>query len=148
MVDTFLGSLVQSRCREGGTLQTNNTVVWSHCLSHTGPVPTHGAYALAAHTAQALGCSAGNRPRPALVCIHRPGPSHSGQALRYSSEVHTQLGLRFVPFPSLSSSGDEVFGKHSRCNLLPPPCLLFGFLGAQPAHLLRQMLTVQNPKKP
>ena len=30
---------------------------------------------------------------------------------------------------------------------MPPPSLLLGFLGVQPAHLLRQMLTVQNPKK-
>ena len=29
MVDTFLGSLVQSRCGEGRTLQTNNTGGWS-----------------------------------------------------------------------------------------------------------------------
>ena len=36
----FLGSLVQSRCGEGGTLQTNNTGVCSQCLSHTGPAPT------------------------------------------------------------------------------------------------------------
>ena len=36
---TFLGSLVQSCFREGGTLQTNNTGVCSQCLSHTGPAP-------------------------------------------------------------------------------------------------------------
>ena len=40
----FLGSLVQSRCGEGGMLQTNNTGVCSQCLSHTGPAPTHGAH--------------------------------------------------------------------------------------------------------
>ena len=33
----FLGSLVQSRCGEGGTLQKNNTGVCLQCLSHTGP---------------------------------------------------------------------------------------------------------------
>ena len=32
----FLGSLVQSHCGEGGTLQTNNTGVCSQCLGHTG----------------------------------------------------------------------------------------------------------------
>ena len=56
----ILGSLVQSRCGKGGTLQTNNTGVCSQCLSHTGPVLTHGTCALPAHTAQALGCSTGN----------------------------------------------------------------------------------------
>ena len=81
VVDTFfffLGSLVQSHCGEGGTLQTNNTSVCSQCLSHIGPAPTHGACALPAHTAQALGCSARNRLRPALSCMHLPGLSRSG----------------------------------------------------------------------
>ena len=43
-----LGSLVQSRYREGGTLQTNNTGVCSQCLSHTGSAPVHGACSLPA----------------------------------------------------------------------------------------------------
>ena len=33
---TFLGSVVQSCCGEGGKLQTNNTGVCSQCLGHTG----------------------------------------------------------------------------------------------------------------
>ena len=68
------------------------------------------------------------------------------QVLRYSTKAQNQLGLHFVPFPGLSSSGDQVFGEHSRCNLSPPLPLLLGFLGVQLAHLLRQMMTVQNPK--
>ena len=35
----FLGSLVQSRCGEGGMLQTNNTVLCTQCLSPAGPAP-------------------------------------------------------------------------------------------------------------
>ena len=61
--------------------------------------------------------------------------------------MQTKLGLRFVPFPGPSSSGDEVFGERGRCDLLPSPSLPLSFLGVQLAHLLRQMLTVQNPKK-
>ena len=80
-MDTFLGSLVQSCFGEGGTLQTNNTGMCLQCLGHTGFAPPHGMCALPAHTAQALGCSAGNCPRPALGFIHVPGLSHSGQAL-------------------------------------------------------------------
>ena len=57
------------------------------------------------------------------------------------------MGLHFVPFPALSSSGDEVFGEHGHCNLSPLPSLLLGFLGVQPVHLLRRMMIVQNPKK-
>ena len=93
------------------------------------------------YIAQALGCSAGTCLRPALCCMHFPGLSRSG------SGTWTQFGLRFVPFPGPSSSGDLVFGKHGCCHLSPPLSLPAGFLGAQPAHLLRRMLTVQNPKK-
>ena len=64
--------------RERGMLQTNNTGMCSQCLSHTGSAPAHGACSLPAHTAQALGCSAGNHPWLALGCLHLPGPSHSG----------------------------------------------------------------------
>ena len=63
------------------------------------------------------------------------------------SEAQTRLGLRFVPFPVLSSSGDQVFGERGRWDLSPPPSLPLGFLGVQLVYLLRQMLTVQNPKK-
>ena len=59
----------------------------------------------------------------------------------------TWLGLRLVLFPGLSGSGDQVFGKRSFCDLWLPTSLPLSFLGIQPAHLLRWMLTVQNPKK-
>ena len=146
-MDTFLGSLVQSRCREGGTLQTNNTSVCSQCLSQTGPAPTHSMCAFPVYTAQALGCSAGNRPRPALACMYLPGLRHSGSGTRVVLRGTDSVGPAFVPFPGPGSSGDEVFGERGRCDLLPPPSLPLGFLGVQLAHLLRWMLTIQNPKK-
>ena len=55
-------------CGEGGTLQINKTGVCSQCLRHTGPDPAHGTCSLPAHTAQALDCSTGNHPWPALGC--------------------------------------------------------------------------------
>jgi hypothetical protein len=58
-------------------LQTNSTVVCTQCLSPTGPAPARGA-----QTAEALHCSSGNRLRLALGCMHLPGLSHSGSALR------------------------------------------------------------------
>ena len=61
----------------GGMLQTNSTVVCTQCLSPTGPVPSHDA-----QTALALRCSARNLLRPALGCVHLPGLSCSGSALR------------------------------------------------------------------
>ena len=95
----FLGSLVQSRCGEGGKLQTNNTGVCAQCLSHTGPAPAHGAH----HSA--LGCSTGNRLRLALGCMCLPGLSHSGSGTQVVLRVQTQLGLHFASFPGPSSSG-------------------------------------------
>ena len=59
-------------------LQTNNTGMYLQYLSHTGSAPTHGMCVLRAHTAQALGCSTGNRPRLALGRMHLPGLSRSG----------------------------------------------------------------------
>ena len=119
----FLGSLVQSRCGEGGTLQTNNTGVCSQCLSLTGSAPAHGASSLPAHNAQALGCSAGNHPWPGLSCLHFPGPSRSRSGTRVVLRgADSQLGLHFVPFPDPSSSGDEVFGAHDCCDLSPSHC--------------------------
>ena len=61
--------------------------------------------------------------------------------------MQTQLVLHFVPFPGLSSSGDEVFGEHGHCDLSPPPFLPLSFLGVKPVHLFGWMLTIQNPKK-
>ena len=81
-MDTFLGLLVQSCSGEERMLQTNNTGMCLQCLSHTGPAPAHGACALPAHTAQALGCSTGNRRRPALGFMHLPGLICSGSGTR------------------------------------------------------------------
>ena len=128
VVDTFfffLGSLVQSRCEEGGTLQTNNTGMCLQCLSHTGPAPAHGACSLPAHTAQALGCSARNHPRPALGCLHLPGLSRLGSGTRVVLRGADWVGPAFVPFPGPSSSGDEVFGERGCCDLSPPRCSVF-----------------------
>ena len=95
----FLGSLVQSCCGEGGTLQTNNTGVCLQCLSHIGPAPTHGACTLPAHTAQALGCSTGNRLRPALGCMHLPGLSRSGSGAQVVLRGADSIGPAFCALP-------------------------------------------------
>ena len=132
-MDTFLGSLVQSCCGEGGTLQTNNTDVCSQCLHHTRFAPTHGVCAFFVYTAQALGCSARNCLSPALGSMHFPGLSCSGSGTQVFLKGADLVGPAFVPFPGLSSSGDQVFGKHSRCHLSPPPFLPLSFLSAQPS---------------
>ena len=98
-MDTFLGSLVQSHCGEGGMLQTNNTGMCSQCLSHSGSDPAHGACSLPAHTAQALGCSAGKHPWPALVCLHLPGPSRSGSGTWVVLRGTDLVGPAFCALP-------------------------------------------------
>ena len=100
VVDTFLlGSLVQSRCGEGGTLQTNNTGLCLQCLSHTGPAPAHGACTLPAHTSQALSCSAGKHLRPALGCMHLPGLSRSGSGTWVVLRGADLVGPAFCALP-------------------------------------------------
>ena len=123
----------------GGMLQTNSAVVCTQCLSPAGPVPSRGV-----QTTPALRCSARNRLRPTLGCVHFPGLSCSGSALRQPSEAQIRLGLRFVPFPGPSSSG--VW----RARL--PWLVTFSAAAAQLsggplAPPVRQTVTVQHPQK-
>ena len=99
---TFLGSLVQLCCGEGGTLQTNITGICgecSQCLSHTGFAPAHGVCAFPVYSAQALRCSAGNWLRPALGCMHLPGLSHSGSGTRVLLKGTDSVGPAFCALP-------------------------------------------------
>ena len=80
---TYLGSLVQCCCGEGGTLQTNITDMCgecSWCLGHTGFAPAYGMCAFLVYTAQAPGCSAGELSKAGLgLCAlprFREGTSH------------------------------------------------------------------------
>ena len=75
-------------------LQTNNTGVCSQYLSHAGPAPVHGA-----QTAQALGCSTGNRLRPALGCMHIPGLSCSGSGTQVVLRGADSIGSAFYALP-------------------------------------------------
>ena len=83
-----LGSLVQSRCGEGGALQTDIAVCGEHslCSGHTGFAPAHGCV-LSPSTLLRL---------PAA--LYGAGP-----ALRvvpffvYSTKAQIRLGPRFVP---------------------------------------------------
>ena len=61
--------------------------------------PAHSACALPAHTAQALGCSAGNHLRLALGCMHLPGLSLSGSGTRVVLRGADSLGPAFCALP-------------------------------------------------
>ena len=131
-----------------GTLQTNNTGVCSRCLRHTGFVPTHGVGAFPVYTAYL-----GSRLLSREVSEASPGlyalPRSKLLRLRYSgSPQRCRLSWACV----LCSSQVRA-AQVTRCLAnavaetyrLSRPCHCF--LGVQPAHLLKWMLTVQNPKK-
>ena len=83
-----LGSLVQSRCGEGGALQTDTAVCGEHsqCSGHTGFALAHGCV-MSSSTLSKL---------PAA--LYGVGPSlHAVPVFGYSTKVQTWLGLRFVP---------------------------------------------------
>ena len=92
-----------------------------------------------AHTAQALGCSTGNCLKPSLGFMHLPGLSHSGSGTRVVLRYADSFGHAFCALSKVRVA--QVFGEHGCCDLWPLPSLLLSFLGAQLAHLLRQMMT-------
>ena len=141
VVDTFLGSLVQLRCGEGGMLQTNNTGVCSQCLSHTGPDPARSAHSSGSRLLR-------REPSKAGPGLHAPPRSKLLRFRHSGSPQRCRLRWACVLCPSQVRAAQVMRCLASgRCDLLPPPSLPPSFLGVQPAHLLRQMLTVQNPKK-
>ena len=128
-------------------LQTNNTGVCSQCLSQTGFAPIHSVCAFPVYTALGSRLLCQELLRPALDCMHFPGLSRSGSGSQVLHRNADSVEPVFVPFPGPSSSGDEVFGDRGHCDLSPTPSLSLSFLGVQPVHLLRLMLTIKNPKK-
>ena len=98
----YLGSLVQSCCGEGGTLQTNITGVCgecSQCLGHTGFAPVHSVCAFPVYTAQAPGCSAGELSKVGPGCVYFPGLSCSGSGSRVLDKGPDLVGPAFCARP-------------------------------------------------
>ena len=133
-VVTYLGSLVQSCCGEGGILQANITGMCgerAQCLGGPGFAPAHTVCAFPIYTAQAPGCSEGNCLRRALGCVHFPGLSCSGSGSRVLHRGTDLAGPASVPLPGPRSSGDQVLGEHSHPHLgaasyrLPVPAAWF-----------------------
>ena len=121
----LLGSLVQSHCGEGGRmLQTNNIGVCSQYLSHTGPAPAHGMRLLPTHIAHALGCSSGNRLRPALG-LHAPPRSKPLRFRHSGSPQRRRLGWACVLCPSQVQAAQVMRCLASAVTAayrLPHPC--------------------------
>ena len=99
---TYLGSLVQLCCGDGGTLQTNITGMCgkcSRCLGHTGFSPAYGMCAFPVYTAQAPGYSAEELSKvgPGLSALPRSKPLRfrfSGMPQRH------RLGWVCILYPS------------------------------------------------
>ena len=113
-VVTFLGSLVQSCCGEGGTLQTSLACVGALAVSRPHWVCPHSRHvAFPVYTAQAPDCSAGSCLRRALGCVRLPGLSCSGSGSRVLHKGADSVGPASCARPRLSSSGDQVLGEHT-----------------------------------
>ena len=100
-MNTFLGSLVQLCCGEGGTLQINNTGVCgecSQCLSHTGFAPTHSVCFPCLHClGSRLLCRELSEASPGLYALPRSKPLR----FRYSSSPQRRrLGRACILCPS------------------------------------------------
>ena len=94
VVDTFFQAHLFSRAvgREGRCKQI--TLVCARSVSATLGLPP-----LAVHTAQALGCSAGNRLRLALGCTHLSGLSCSGSGTQVVLRGADSVGPAFCALP-------------------------------------------------
>ena len=119
---TYLGSLVQLCCGEGGTLQTNITGMFGECsqrLDHAGFAPTHGMCTFPVYTSQALGCSSRelSEAGPWLHELPRSKPLR----FRFSSTPQ-RCRLGWVPFPVPISSDNQalIVSPGGECVLSPP----------------------------
>ena len=63
----------------------------------------------------------GYSPKCALPFVYYPGLGCTGQVLRYSARAQTKFGVRTVPFPGPSSSGNQVLAEHT---VPDGPCIL------------------------
>ena len=118
MADNFLGSLVQSCCGEGETLQTNNIGMCSQCLKHAGPAPACGAH------------SSGSRllhrePSEAGPGLHAP-PRSKPLGFRHSGcPQRRRLGWACVLCPSHVQAAQVMRCLESAVAVtyhLPSPC--------------------------
>ena len=96
---TYLGSLIQWCCGDGGALQTNIPGVCSQRPGRTRLDPAHGVCAFPVYAAQTPGCSVCNCLRRALGCVRFPGLSRSGSGSEVLHKGADSVGPGFCAFP-------------------------------------------------
>ena len=137
---TFLGSLVQSCCGEGGTLGTSISGCACSVSATLGLPPLR---ACVPSQSICLGSRLLCRElRRALGCVHFPGLSRSCSGSRVLHRGADWVGPAFCALPrseQLRRPGAWVAWSPpvEGCDLSPPPSLLLCFLGVQPAQLLK-----------
>ena len=97
---TYLGSLVQSCCEEGGTLQSSITGVCgecSQCLGHTGLA--HGVCVFPSILLRLQVALQGNCLKQALGFVHFPGLSHSGSGSQVLHKGTDSVRRAFFALP-------------------------------------------------
>ena len=141
----LLGSLVQLRCGEGRTLQTDITGMCgecSQCLGNTGFAPTHGVCAFLVCTVQAPGCSAGKLskagsglhalPRSELLRFR-----FLGTPQRHRLSWVCVLCPSQVPAEQVTRCLVSALSPGGQCIISPPQSQPLCFLGAQQERHLR-----------
>ena len=119
-------------------LQTNNTGVCLQCLSHPGPAPVYCAHS----SGSRLLCQEPSEAGPRLHAPPRSKPLRLGHS---GSPERRRLGWACVLCPSQVRAA-RVSGERGRCDLSPFLPLLLSLLGGPLAPLVRQMVTVQDPR--
>ena len=99
---TYLGSLIQSCCGKGGTLQTNITGVCqecSQCLSYTGLPPLMVCVPSQTTLLRLQVTLQGNYLKQALGCVHFSDPSLSGSGSQVLHKGTDMVGPAFCALP-------------------------------------------------
>ena len=124
---TYLGSLVQLCCGEGGTLQINITGICgecSQCMDHTGLAPAHRLRVLSWATLLRLQVALhGYCPKWTLRIMHVPGLSCSDSGSRVLCKGTDSVGHAFCALPrseQFRRSGSWVL--HKGIDLIWPVC--------------------------
>ena len=142
---TYLGSLVQLCCGEGGTLQTNITGVraeCSQCLSHTGFAPLTVCVLSWSTLLRLQVALQGSCPKQALHFVHFPGLSYSSSGSQVLHKGTDMVGHVFCALPrSEKLRRPGAWRAHTpqvgQWVLSPPMSQPLRFLGAQWEHCLR-----------